>query len=55
MAKKPLIALFTNNDDDVYCFRLELIQAIKAAGYRLMISCPDGFRPVTFYLEAETV
>ena len=42
MAKKPLIALFTNNDDDVYCFRLELLQAIKAAGYRLMISCPDG-------------
>ena len=42
MAKKPLIALFTNNDDDVYCFRLELLQAIRDAGYPLMISCPDG-------------
>ncbi len=42
MPKKPLIALFTNNDDDVYCFRFELIKAIRDAGYRLMISCPDG-------------
>lgn len=42
MENKPLIALFTNNDDDVYCFRLELIQAILNAGYRLLISCPDG-------------
>ena len=39
---KPLIALLTNNDDDVYCFRLELIQAIIASGYRMLISCPDG-------------
>lgn len=42
MIDKPLIALLTNNDDDVYCFRLELIQAIIAAGYRMLISCPDG-------------
>lgn len=42
MADKPLIALLTNNDDDVYCFRLELVQAIIAAGYRMLISCPDG-------------
>lgn len=42
MDDKPLIALLTNNDDDVYCFRLELIQAILAAGYRMLISCPDG-------------
>lgn len=42
MAKKPIIALLTNNDDDVYCFRLELIQAIMKAGYRMLISCPDG-------------
>ncbi len=39
---KPLIALLTNNDDDVYCFRLELIQAIIDAGFRMLISCPDG-------------
>ena len=42
MAEKPLIALLTNNDDDVYCFRLELIQAILCSGYRILISCPDG-------------
>ena len=40
--EKPLVALLTNNDDDIYCFRLELINAILAAGYRVMISCPDG-------------
>lgn len=42
MSDKPIIALLTNNDDDVYCFRLELIQAIMDAGYRMLISCPDG-------------
>lgn len=42
MSKKPIIALLTNNDDDVYCFRLELIRAIMKAGYRMLISCPDG-------------
>lgn len=39
---RPLIALLTNNDDDVYCFRLELIQALLNEGYRVLISCPDG-------------
>ena len=42
MSRKPLVALLTNNDDDVYCFRLELIQAIRKAGYNMLISCPDG-------------
>ncbi len=42
MDDRKLVALLTNNDDDVYCFRLELIQAILSAGYRLLISCPDG-------------
>lgn len=42
MSDRPLIALLTNNDDDVYCFRLELIQAFISSGYRLLISCPDG-------------
>ena len=42
MAEKPLIALLTNNDDDVYCFRLELIRTILASGYHMLISCPDG-------------
>ena len=42
MTSKPLIALLTNNDDDVYCFRLELIRGIIEAGFRILISCPDG-------------
>ena len=42
MTMKPLIALLTNNDDDVYCFRLELVQKILSSGFRLLISCPDG-------------
>ena len=42
MAEKPVIALLTNNDDDVYCFRLELVQKILNEGYRLLISCPNG-------------
>lgn len=40
--KKPLIALVTNNDDDVYCFRKELIEGLLAEGYDMLISCPNG-------------
>ncbi len=40
--KKHLVALLTNNDDDIYCFRKELIEEIIAAGYEMLISCPDG-------------
>ncbi len=49
--EKPLIALLTNNDDDVFCFRLELIEAILQAGYAMLISCPDGpkFEAMTEY------
>lgn len=39
---KLIIALLTNNDDDVYCFRKELIEALIAQGYEMLISCPDG-------------
>lgn len=39
---KPIIALLTNNDDDVYCFRKELIEGLIAEGYEMLISCPDG-------------
>ena len=39
---KKLIALLTNNDDDVYCFRKELIEGLIAEGYDMLISCPDG-------------
>lgn len=40
--EQPLIAILTNNDDDVYCFRKELIEAIIYSGYRVLISCPYG-------------
>lgn len=38
----PLIALVTNNDDDIYCFRKELIESLIADGYEILISCPHG-------------
>lgn len=37
-----LIALLTNNDDDVFCFRKELIEGLIEDGYQMLISCPDG-------------
>ena len=44
MQEKKVIALLTNNDDDVYCFRKELIEALIADGYEMLISCPDGLK-----------
>ena len=40
--RKKLVALLTNNDDDVYCFRKELIEAYIENGYEMLISCPYG-------------
>lgn len=40
--KNPLIALVTNNDDDVYCFRKEIIDSLIKNGYSVLISCPYG-------------
>lgn len=40
--KSPLIALITNNDDDIYCFRKELIEGLLSEGYEILISCPNG-------------
>lgn len=40
--ENKIIALLTNNDDDVYCFRKELIEALVADGFQMLISCPDG-------------
>ena len=40
--KKPLVALLTNHDDDVYCFRKELIEAMIEEDYDVLISCPYG-------------
>jgi len=42
MERKGLIALLTNNDDDVYCFRKELIERFLEEGYEVLISCPNG-------------
>lgn len=42
MKNKHLVALLTNNDDDIYCFRKELIEEIINSGYEMLISCPDG-------------
>lgn len=40
--KKPVVALITNHDDDVYCFRKELIEGMNNAGYNVIVSCPYG-------------
>lgn len=40
--KKVRIALLTNNDDDIYCFRKELIEAFIKKEYEVLISCPYG-------------
>ena len=40
--EKKMVMLITNHDDDVYCFRKELIEAIVENGYRMLISCPYG-------------
>ena len=42
MKRQTMAAVFTNHDDDIYCFRLELLQALLSEGYALLISCPDG-------------
>lgn len=39
---KGLIAVLTNNDDDIYCFRKELIETLIGEGYEVLISCPYG-------------
>lgn len=39
---KKLVAVLTNNDDDIYCFRKELIESIIENGYEVLISCPYG-------------
>lgn len=40
--KKLLVALLTNHDDDVYCFRKELIEGMISDGYEVLVSCPYG-------------
>lgn len=42
MSDRKTVMLITNHDDDVYCFRKELIEGIIGAGYKMLISCPYG-------------
>lgn len=37
-----VVALLTNHEDDVFCFRRELLETIQKEGYKLIISCPYG-------------
>ncbi|MDY6314334.1 MAG: glycosyltransferase family 4 protein [Clostridia bacterium] len=39
---KKLIAILTNSDDDIYCFRKELIERLINEGCSVLISCPYG-------------
>jgi galacturonosyltransferase len=39
---KKLIAILTNHDDDIYCFRKELIEGLIEEGYEILVSCPYG-------------
>ena len=36
------IALITNHDDDVYCFRREILEELYKNGNQVIISCPYG-------------
>ena len=42
MNNKKLIAICTNHEDDIYCFRKELIETLVNNGYNVLISCPYG-------------
>lgn len=37
-----LIAFVTNHDDDIYCFRKELIESLLQEEYSILVSCPYG-------------
>ena len=37
-----IIAIITNDADDVYCFRKELIESLIGKGFKILISCPNG-------------
>ena len=39
---KKLIAILTNHDDDIYCFRRELIEKLVEEQYEVLICCPYG-------------
>ena len=37
-----LIAILTNDADDIYCFRKELIESLVKKGFKILVSCPMG-------------
>ena len=41
---KKIIAILNCHDDDVFCFRKEIIDDLADAGYMVLISCPYGER-----------
>ncbi|GBO90962.1 glycosyl transferase [Streptococcus pneumoniae] len=40
--QKKKIMLITNHDDDIYCFRKEVIESLVEYGYEVLVSCPYG-------------
>ena len=42
LKQRKLVAVITNHDDDIYCFRKELIESIQKMGFDILISCPYG-------------
>lgn len=42
MSKRKLVCLMTNHDDDIYCFRKELIEGLITEGYEVLVTCPYG-------------
>ena len=52
-SQNRLIACITNHDDDIYCFRKELIESLLQEGYDIVVSCPYGpkidlMKPIPF-------
>lgn len=39
---KKLVAILTNHDDDIYCFRKEVIEKLVQEQYDVLICCPYG-------------
>lgn len=44
LAGKKVVAMLNCHDDDVFCFRKEIIDALADEGYMVLISCPYGER-----------
>ena len=40
--ERNFIAIVTNHDDDVYCFRKELMEELVHKGFEVLVICPYG-------------